>query len=198
MRWLNLNELVAATCFDKYDEKTDRSNKGTIVVRLTRKLKTTITEKRVFPGYHLPVWVVSLTKYIELVHFLALYNARFKQYSEFINKTFQRVLAGDQALHTEIDANANSNHPLNRMARDELANGPTDTGGPAIEDPTEKEPDKKRVTGGDEDHPLMKRSKLLHGVVVNHHAVFDDRVNATREIVLSLIHISEPTRPRLI
>eukprot|EP00961_Rhodomonas_salina_P229859 3106444-Rhodomonas_salina.1 len=122
-KWLNLNEMIGATCFDKYDKTKDTETKSTIVGRLTKKLDGIITiKKKAFPGYNKGVWVVSLKQYTQVVQYLALNNKRFQRHADYImiTQTFVRFLAGDQTLHAEINANAASGHILNQMAREEI------------------------------------------------------------------------------
>eukprot|EP00961_Rhodomonas_salina_P074753 1004049-Rhodomonas_salina.1 len=115
--------MVMATCFDDYEKNSDNRNKTVIVTRLVKKLKklnSITTTKKIFPGYHKPVWAASLTTYAKIVQYLALHNKRFQRHADLVTNTFMDFLSGDQRMHAAIDANAASNHILNQMAREEV------------------------------------------------------------------------------
>eukprot|EP00961_Rhodomonas_salina_P264709 3577790-Rhodomonas_salina.1 len=190
--------MVAATCFDSYDKgnSKDTGLNKSIVQTLVRNVKKQVHTKKKFPGYSRPVWVVSLGGYLKITHYLRAHNARFRQHSDIINTTFKRVLAGDQSLHGDIDANASSTNILNRMAREELlcereglrreregGHGVEggEGGGHGFED------GKGALEGGcggsTPDHPVMKRAKTLLAVSESHHALLGARIDAAKSVV---------------
>jgi hypothetical protein len=110
-------DFVAGIC-----QKTRHNAQNTITGLINSKssdaVQKILCSRAVVPGFHNPTWVVTYDECLSLINYLPRHHVQ--HVTDFINKQFKRVRAGDTTLHAEIEARAANGGLEATLARESL------------------------------------------------------------------------------